>query len=115
MTSHRRLATTRLLPVLLIGALALAGCTGPKASGPLPGAHQQADTRDGPLRIAVDVVLDPVTAARKVRALAAQATQTAGLIAALGVARYTAWVGEEAFVEAVRRPASGSLVGSLTD
>ncbi|TDD01220.1 sugar ABC transporter substrate-binding protein [Saccharopolyspora terrae] len=53
MTSHRRLATTRLLPVLLIGALALAGCTGPKASGPLPGAHQQADTRDGPLRIAV--------------------------------------------------------------
>jgi hypothetical protein len=56
-----------------------------------------------------------VTAARKVRALAAQTTQTAGLIAALGVARYTAWVGEEAFVEAVRRPASGSLVGALTD
>ena len=68
-----------------------------------------------PERLAVDVVLDPVTAARKVRALAAQATQTAGLIAALGVARYTAWVGEEAFVEAVRRPVSGSLVGSLTD
>ena len=68
-----------------------------------------------PERLAVDVVLDPVTAARKVRALAAQTTQTAGLIAALGVARYTAWVGEEAFVEAVRRPASGSLVGALTD
>jgi LmbE family N-acetylglucosaminyl deacetylase len=68
-----------------------------------------------PERLAVDVVLDPVTAARKVRALAAQTTQTAGLIAALGVARYTAWVGEEAFVEAVRRPANGSLVGALTD
>jgi LmbE family N-acetylglucosaminyl deacetylase len=68
-----------------------------------------------PERLAVDVVLDPLTAARKVRALAAQTTQTAGLIAALGVARYTAWVGEEAFVEVVRHPASGSLVGALTD
>jgi LmbE family N-acetylglucosaminyl deacetylase len=48
-------------------------------------------------RLAVDLELDPRTAARKVRALAAQTTQTAGLIAALGVERYTAWVGAESF------------------
>ncbi len=51
-------------------------------------------------RMAVDLVLDPDTAARKVRALAAQVTQTAGLIAALGVERYTAWVGDESFAAA---------------
>ena len=50
-------------------------------------------------RLAVDLVLDPDIAARKVRALAAQPTQTTGLIATLGLDRYTAWVGEESFVE----------------
>ncbi|MGV9305907.1 PIG-L deacetylase family protein [Nonomuraea sp. NPDC003727] len=50
-------------------------------------------------RLAVDLVLDPATAARKVRALAAQESQTAGLIAGLGVDLYTAWVSDEAFVE----------------
>jgi LmbE family N-acetylglucosaminyl deacetylase len=50
-------------------------------------------------RLAVDVILDPDTVARKVRALAAQATQTTSLIAALGIDQYTAWVGEESFVE----------------
>jgi len=59
-----------------------------------------------PEQLAVDVVLDPATAARKVRALAAQTTQTAELIGMLGVDRYTAWVGEESYVEAARRPAS---------
>ena len=54
-------------------------------------------------RLAVDVVLDPATAARKVRALAAQTTQTAGLIAGLGVDVYTAWVSEESYVERRRR------------
>lgn len=55
----------------------------------------------------VDLALDPATAARKVRALAAQQTQTAGLLAALGVERYTAWVAEESFLEsAVRLPAA---------
>jgi hypothetical protein len=34
--------------------------------------------------------------------LAAQATQTAGLIAAIGIDRYTAWVGDESFVERCR-------------
>ena len=53
MTETRRPAPSRLLPVLLIGVLALAGCTGPKASGPMPGAHERTDDRDGPLRIAV--------------------------------------------------------------
>jgi LmbE family N-acetylglucosaminyl deacetylase len=51
-------------------------------------------------RLAIDLELDPHTAARKVRALAAQATQTAGLIAMLGVGRYTAWVGVESFAAA---------------
>jgi LmbE family N-acetylglucosaminyl deacetylase len=51
-------------------------------------------------RLAIDLELDPHTAGRKVRALAAQTTQTAGLIAALGVDRYTAWVGVESFTAA---------------
>ena len=65
-------------------------------------------------RLAVGLVLPRDIAVRKVRALAAQATQTAGLIATLGVDLYTAWVGEESFVEAARVPvtATGTLVGS---
>ena len=55
--------------------------------------------------LAVDLVLDPEVAPRKVRALAAQATQTGGLIAVLGLDTYTAWVGDEAFVESARRRA----------
>lgn len=50
--------------------------------------------------LAVDVVLDAGTADRKVRALAAQRTQTAELMALLGRERFTAWVGDESFVEA---------------
>ena len=57
-------------------------------------------------RLAVDLVLDQNTAARKVRALTAQATQTAGLIAAMGVDCYTAWVGEESFVQRARQPSA---------
>jgi LmbE family N-acetylglucosaminyl deacetylase len=53
--------------------------------------------------LAVDLVLPPDVAARKVEALAAQTTQTAGLIAAMGVDRYTAWVGDESFVEHPRQ------------
>jgi len=49
--------------------------------------------------LAVDLVLDAETVARKVRALAAQTTQTAGLIDALGQEVYAAWVGDESFVE----------------
>jgi LmbE family N-acetylglucosaminyl deacetylase len=55
--------------------------------------------------LAVDLVLDPDTAARKVRALAAQRSQTAGLIAALGVDCYTEWVGDESFVARPRNRA----------
>ena len=51
-------------------------------------------------RLALDLELDPHTAERKVRALAAQTTQTAALIAELGVDRYTAWVGAESFATA---------------
>ena len=53
-------------------------------------------------RMAVDLDLDPRTAARKVRALAAQATQTAGLLTELGEDGYAAWVGQEWFVECPR-------------
>ena len=35
----------------------------------------------------------------RLRALMAQATQTAGLIDAMGLERYTAWMSEESFVE----------------
>jgi LmbE family N-acetylglucosaminyl deacetylase len=62
-----------------------------------------------PDRVAVDLLLDPQTAGRKVRALAAQATQTAGLIAAVGLERYTTLVGHEVFVDA---PAA-DLVGDV--
>jgi len=67
-------------------------------------------------RLAVDLVLPPDVAVRKVQALAAQATQTAGLIATLGVDCYTAWVGEETFAEAAGGAitASGTSVGSST-
>jgi LmbE family N-acetylglucosaminyl deacetylase len=54
-------------------------------------------------RLAVDLELDAETAAQKVRALAAQETQTAGLIAAMGVECFTAWVGGESFIEAPHR------------
>lgn len=50
-------------------------------------------------QLAIDLELDAATAARKVRALAAQETQTAGLIALMGLDRYTAWVGDESFIE----------------
>jgi LmbE family N-acetylglucosaminyl deacetylase len=53
--------------------------------------------------LAVDLVLEPGVAALKAKALAAQATQTSGLIATLGLDTYTAWVGEESFVESARR------------
>ncbi|MGN9913777.1 PIG-L deacetylase family protein [Phytohabitans sp. LJ34] len=49
--------------------------------------------------LALDLVLDPVIATRKVSALAAQETQTAAVIEAMGIDRYTAWVGQETFVE----------------
>jgi LmbE family N-acetylglucosaminyl deacetylase len=55
---------------------------------------------DDALRVHLD--LAPELADRKVRALATQRTQTAGLIEAMGLATYTAWVGQECFVE---RPA----------
>ena len=55
-------------------------------------------------RLALDLVLGPDVAVRKVRALAAQTTQTAGLITTLGVDCYTAWVAEESFVEAALHP-----------
>lgn len=57
-------------------------------------------------RVALDLVLDPSTAARKVRSLRAQATQTDALVAAMGIDVYTEWVGTESFVEAATRPPS---------
>lgn len=53
-------------------------------------------------QLSVDLMLDPDTASRKVRALAAQETQTSELRAAMGVERYTAWVSDESFVERPR-------------
>jgi LmbE family N-acetylglucosaminyl deacetylase len=53
-------------------------------------------------QLAVDLALDEDASDRKVRALMAQVTQTAGLIDAMGLDQYTAWMSEESFVE---RPA----------
>jgi LmbE family N-acetylglucosaminyl deacetylase len=50
------------------------------------------------VRLALQLELSPADVARKVRALQAQATQTAGLIAAMGPETYAEWVTEEAFV-----------------
>ncbi len=61
-------------------------------------------------RLAVDLVLPPDVVARKVRALVAQETQTAGLLALMGADTYTAWVGEESFVERVRAPAEAGAL-----
>lgn len=51
-------------------------------------------------RLAVDLELAGEPLARKVAALRAQVTQTDGLVAALGLDTYRAWVAAEAFVEA---------------
>jgi LmbE family N-acetylglucosaminyl deacetylase len=51
-------------------------------------------------RVALHLRLDDAVAARKVAALRAQASQTDGLVAALGVPAYTEWVREECFVAA---------------
>ena len=51
-------------------------------------------------RIALDLRLDDTEAARKVAALRAQASQTEGLVAALGVPTYTEWVRRECFAAA---------------
>ena len=53
--------------------------------------------------LAVELVLDEDTVARKVRALAAQATQTARLIAAMGIDCYTEWVNGECFADAANQ------------
>ncbi len=50
-------------------------------------------------RLRIDLVLDPDVVARKVQALAAQTTQTANMIAVMGVGQYTEWVSDESFVE----------------
>ena len=55
-------------------------------------------------RLALDLVLDGATTARKVRALQEQRTQTEGLVAHLGLDTYTEWVSEEAFVEPALLP-----------
>ena len=52
-----------------------------------------------PDELALRHVLDARTLRRKVAALQAQASQTAGLIEAVGLERYTAWVAVEAFAE----------------
>jgi LmbE family N-acetylglucosaminyl deacetylase len=54
-----------------------------------------------PERLRIDLVLDPEVVDRKVRALTAQTTQTAKLIAVMGVDQYTEWVSDESFVERV--------------
>ncbi|HZS19570.1 MAG TPA: PIG-L family deacetylase [Pseudonocardiaceae bacterium] len=53
-------------------------------------------------RLAVNLRLDEATTARKICALRAQVTQTSGLVTAMGIDTYRAWVAEEYFT--VRYP-----------
>lgn len=53
-----------------------------------------------PADLALDVTLDPVLVGRKLAALAAQSSQTAGLIEGLGVDRFAQWIAREYFVAA---------------
>ncbi|HEY7816058.1 MAG TPA: PIG-L family deacetylase [Nakamurella sp.] len=64
-------------------------------------------------RLAVGLDLAPGIAARKVQALTAQLTQTAGLIQTLGLRTYTDWVGEESFVERPAGPPARSMPGQV--
>jgi LmbE family N-acetylglucosaminyl deacetylase len=56
--------------------------------------------------LAVDLGLPGEILVRKVAALREQRTQTEGIVAAMGLDRYTAWVDEEAFIEAWHSPVS---------
>lgn len=56
--------------------------------------------------LALDLVLDGAALDRKLRALGAQASQTAPLVAAIGEARYRDWVAHESFVDAERAAAT---------
>jgi LmbE family N-acetylglucosaminyl deacetylase len=52
-----------------------------------------------PSELALRLVLDPELLRRKVAALQAQASQTTGLIQAVGLDRFTAWVAVEGFAD----------------
>ncbi|GAA0452213.1 hypothetical protein Aca07nite_66870 [Actinoplanes capillaceus] len=54
--------------------------------------------------LTLHLTLDEPTVDRKLRALAAQTTQTETLIAEMGPAAYAAWIAEEAFTEAAPLP-----------
>ena len=58
-----------------------------------------------PEELALRHVLDRGTLHRKVAALRAQASQTTGLVEAVGLQRYTAWVAVEGFAEPAPVPA----------
>ena len=57
-----------------------------------------------PEELALRHVLDGPTLTRKVAALQAQASQTTGLIEAVGLDRFTAWVAVEAYADAPAAP-----------
>jgi len=60
-------------------------------------------------RLAIDVDLPPALLDRKRAALAAHASQTAGLAAAMGESTYRRWIARETFVEVpVREPAGAA-------
>lgn len=72
---------------------------------------------DLPLRtpaedVALEIQLDGALADRKLVALRAQASQTAGLVAAIGEQRYRAWIATEAFTLA---PTSGGALRTAVE
>ena len=58
-----------------------------------------------PDELVVDLALDGSGLSRKVEALLCQASQTSGLVDAVGIDRFTAWVASESFAPA---PVAGS-------
>jgi LmbE family N-acetylglucosaminyl deacetylase len=54
----------------------------------------------GPEELAIDLALEGSELSRKVQALLCQASQTAGLVEAVGIDRFTAWVASECFATA---------------
>ena len=61
------------------------------------------------IALAIDLALPAGATQRKVRALAAQRSQTSGLISVLGLDTYTEWVSDEAFVEQVNDGGSAAI------
>ena len=58
----------------------------------------------------IDLALQGTELSRKVQALLCQASQTGGLVDAVGIDRFTAWVASECFAPAPGAGSAGTMV-----